>query len=71
MEHKPQDSTPQNKPGSNKPESDQETKSPVRQWVTWEEFQGISGHGQSMFISTRPMTQPNPKESKRIGKDPS
>jgi hypothetical protein len=49
----PQDTTPQNKPDSKKPESNPETKSPVGQWVTWEEFQGISGHGQNMFISAR------------------
>ena len=64
MEHKPKDSTPKKKTDSDKPESNQETKQFNLNWVTWEEFQGISGHGQCMFFSTRPRTRPNPKEKK-------
>mgnify|MGYP000389127717 CR=1 FL=1 len=26
----------------------------VGTWVTWDEFQGLSGHGHHMFISSRP-----------------
>jgi hypothetical protein len=63
MEHKPKDSTPKSSTDSNKPESNQETKSPVGQWVTWEEFQGISGHGQDIFISIHADQRSKPNES--------
>lgn len=63
MEHKPKDSTPKSKSDSNKPESNQETEPFIRNWVTWEEFQGISGHGQNIFISTRANQRSKPNET--------